>query len=284
MATADVDNFEDTHARTDGKEESDPKHPRLRLRPSNRRIAILVAQIGTILVAIVAWQHVGSSHSGRMLYSSPTDVWASLRTTYTQASFWQDVRVTVTEALFGFLLGVGLGIMIACLLYTVPLLKVVTAPFINGLSAVPKIALAPLFLVWFGFTSSSKIAFVTSITFFIVFWNVATGLEAIDRVYIQHTRLLGAGTYWRIRDVYAPAMVGWVMTSIRLCAAWSLLSAILAEYLGAYNGLGHRIAVAQQLYQQNIVISGIITVALLAMVVDWLLARVQGRFSRWRLT
>ena len=115
------------------------------------------------------------------------------------------------------------------------------------LNALPKIALAPLFILIFGESVSARAYFVAAGIFFITFYNVFGGIRSIDVVYLRNARVLGANRRWLVRDVYAPSIVGWVMTSLRaLTSAWALTGAVIAEYLGSVKGMGYIVATGQQ--------------------------------------
>jgi len=256
---------------------------RRRRRERQRRVVVRSVQFVLLGAVLGIWQHAGSSRLGKVLYSTPTDVLRVLRSWATDSAAWSDLGVTLREAVLGYLIGASLAVVLALLLLASPFAQRFTAPFVAAMGALPKVAMAPLFGVWFGLGITSKVAFVVSITFFLVFWGVTTGLRAIDPVYIQNTRLLGARRSWMLREVYLPATVGWVMTSLRVCISWAFIGATIAEYLAASQGIGFRVREAQSIFRQDIVVSGILIISIVALLFDRGLWRVERRFSRWRL-
>jgi NitT/TauT family transport system permease protein len=125
--------------------------------------------------------------------------------------------------------------------------------------------------------------FVASLIFFIIFYGIYSGLRSIDKSLLDNTRALGASKAQLVRHVYAPATASWIVSSLRVGAAFALLAAIFSEFLGATGGIGKRIAVAQQLLQNQVVMAGIFVIAVVALALDRVLIRVERRFARWRV-
>jgi NitT/TauT family transport system permease protein len=253
---------------------------------SRRQIGLLVVQVLIVIVALLAWQWFGSGKTEKLTVSQPTEVWKWLSewARGQKAHGWSDLWVTLKEAVEGWVLGIVIGVALAVLLATSRWIKLFAAPFVSVLNALPKIALAPLFILILGANTESKVYFVTAGIFFIVFYNVFGGIRSIDVVLLRNARVLGASRLWLIRDVYAPAIVGWVMIGLRLTAAWALTSAVIIEYLGAQKGMGYIVSEGQQTYDPAEVLAGVLIIAVVALLIDRVIVRVERRFSRWRLT
>jgi NitT/TauT family transport system permease protein len=171
---------------------------------------------------------------------------------------------------------------VAGLLVAAPPLARLLAPYVAAANAVPKVVLAPLFVLWFGFGLESKVAFVASAIFFIVFYNLYVGVRSIDPLYLTNVRVLGASSLWQIRAVYIPAMVGWIAVSLRVSVGFALLGAVVAEFLGSNQGVGHLIALGQAALAPNEVLAGVLVIAFLAAIVDSGIVRLQERLVVWR--
>lgn len=254
-------------------------------RQRRRRVAMRVAQLATVASVLAAWQSTGSSSAyWRFVIGRPSDVLGVLRDWAGDGDRWGDLRVTLSAALYGYLLGAGSAVVVAFLVSLNRWFERFLTPFIAATNAIPKVALIPLFLVWFGLSTQSKVYFVALSSFFLVFWNTLAGIRSIDPVYLMNARALGAPRAWMLREVYIPSVLGWVMTSLRLGASWALLSTVLAEWVGSVAGIGNIIARAANVQRVNEVLAGIFLAALVALLVDRCLLRVERRFSRWRLT
>lgn len=247
-----------------------------------RRAGLRAAQLAVVVLAVFAWSLISRSSSNQLILSSPSDVGRTLKEWSTSSARWDDVRITVVEALVGYLVGAAAGVVLAFIVASNRFVRGLLGPFLVAFNALPKVALAPLFIVWFGIGQESKVYFVVAGIMFISFSNVSTGLTAIDRTYLDNARVLGASRWWILSDVVLPTTVGWLMLSLRLSVSWALLSAVLAEYLGALGGQGKVIADGAANLDQSIVVAGILVTALMAVIADRLLALVERRFERWR--
>jgi NitT/TauT family transport system permease protein len=253
---------------------------------TERRVPMRLLQVVTVVVAIVVWQELGTHNPAvSVSASNPLAVakWIGSWVAGNEAHGLDDLWVTLQEALYGWLIGLAFGTVLAVVLSAFSWIRRVIAPFVSVLNALPKIALAPLFILILGATLTSKVYFVAFGITFIMFFNVYGGLRSIDPVYIAGARILGASRLWLARDVYAPAIVGWVMTSLRLCSAWAIAGAVIVEYLGSSIGMGYVVGLGQQMLQASSVIGAIIVIALVAAIIDALIVQVEKRFTGWKL-
>jgi NitT/TauT family transport system permease protein len=260
---------------------SAPKSSSKRLHPT---LQVVLAQILIWGALILVWHLISVSISGMAsLIGSPGMVLERLSQWVREPAFWANVGTTVNSALTGFLVGTAAACVSVALTWPIPLVRRFLAPFLIIANAVPRVALAPLFILWFGIGTTSAAMFVTSIIFLIVYLNVYNGLSSIDTIYDQNARVLGAGRLWRAGSVYIPAVMGWLMSSLRLALIWAILGAALAEYLAGSRGLGSYLARGNILGQPDMLLGAAVTIALLSLAADRLLAVVERRFSQWRL-
>jgi NitT/TauT family transport system permease protein len=265
-----------------------------RLRPSasampahvrRRRLLIRAAQILIVVALIGVWQWIGGgSKTETLTISTPWDTakWIGQWAAGSQVHGWSDLVTTLEEAVLGWLLGQAVGIVLAVALASSGWLRVFGAPFVSVLNALPKIALAPLFILIFGETLTSKVYFVTAGIFFITFYNVFGGIRSIDLLLLRNARILGASRVWLVREVYVPSILGWVMTSLRLTSAWALTAAVVAEYLGSLGGMGYIVSVGQQSANVPEVLGGVLVVAVAALIIDRIIVYAERHFARWR--
>jgi NitT/TauT family transport system permease protein len=248
---------------------------------------IRLAQVGLLAVILISWQIAGSvSETNRLLFSTPIDV-ATWIWDWAQGEYGNgltDLAVTTAEALIGWVVGVALGAVVGAAMGSSRLLSDYGAPFVALLNAIPSIAFAPIFILIFGASYESKVYFVITVTFFIAFFSVFAGIRGIDANLLRNVRMLGASPLWKLRTVYAPATLGWLLTSLRLAWAWALAAAVVAEYLGAPQGMGSLVATGQRTDDVAAVLGGIIVVALVSLVGDRLIVRVDKRLRKWRVS
>ncbi|MDV3128447.1 ABC transporter permease [Mycobacterium sp. 21AC1] len=240
-----------------------------------------------VLIAafLLVWQLVGqASVAYQLTIGTPTDVFAWIVDWATgEYSFgWSDLWITLQEAAFGYLFGTVIGVALAVLFSTADPLRQLLMPFVAAANAVPKIAMAPLFVLAFGTTVSGRAYFVSSLVLFISFFAVFNGLKSIDRKYLDHVAVLGAGWRWTIREVYIPAIIGWLVTSLRLSWTWAISAAVFIEYLSSNEGMGAIVAAGQESLAVSTVIGALAVIAIIAKAVDSALVQIESRMKAWR--
>ncbi|HXC76926.1 MAG TPA: ABC transporter permease [Candidatus Acidoferrum sp.] len=244
-------------------------------------------QLTLTAVVLGLWQYIGStSQTEALVISTPWHVaeylWQFASGSSAQGS-WSDLSVTFQEAAGGCVLGVAVGIVLAVLVASSRWVALFATPFVAIVNALPKIALAPLFILIFGANYQSKVYFVAAAIFFLSFYNIYTGIRSIDILYLRNTRILGANRRWLIREVYIPSIVGWVAISLRLSATYAIVCAVVAEYLSANQGMGYVVYLAQGVNNSTVVIGGILIVSFTALIIDRIIVRTQRHFTSWRL-
>ena len=259
--------------------------PRTRLRPPPpKRWVVWTLRLALLAILVGGWQLLAhSSEHWHRILSSPYDIghqlWEWIRT----SAYRNHVRVTMTEAVFGYALGIGFALVLVAITAPSETVGKILSPFITTLAAIPKLALTPLFIIWFGVSLRSKVYFIAVAIFFIVFQGVSSGLKTIDRPVLDNMRALGASKLHLLKNVYIPSVFTWLMTGLRLSASLALLAAVGAEYLGSTEGVGFVIKTGEESYSPTIVLAGVTTIAVIAVLVDRLLLRVEARFTKWRL-
>lgn len=194
------------------------------------------------------------------------------------------VQATLLAAMAGYLVGVTLGGLVAALFTAVPFLGRVFDPFMALINGVPKIVLAPFLVLVFGLGVSSKVAVAALLVFVASFFTLASGLKSVDRRLLDNARVLGASRFAVVRTVYAPAMFTWVVSTLRIGLGFALLGVVVGEFVGGIEGLGWNIKLAGELAQPERMFGAMLTLALIAVVIDQLLTVAERRGARWRLS
>jgi NitT/TauT family transport system permease protein len=175
------------------------------------------------------------------IFPRPGAVWAAFWQNILDGTFIGDLRVTMAEIMAGFTIGSLVGIALALLTSEFRLVRAVLYPYVIAFQSMPKTALAPMFLIWFGFGIESKIAQVVLASFFPVVVIMMAGLSRIDPDQLDMMKAF-CGTRWRVfATVKLPSALPSLFAGLELAIVFSLLSAVVAEYLGSTAGLGHRI-------------------------------------------
>lgn len=158
-----------------------------------------------------------------------------------QPLFWADVAVTLKEVLLGYGLGIVMAMLLGVAIAQVALLELSLMPYIVAFQTIPSVALAPIFLQWFGYGLLSKVVMAAIIAFFPILVNVIAGLQASGRDEIQMLRAFGASRTQILLKVRVPNALPYVFAGLELGVVFALVGAIVAEFVGAKAGLGNRI-------------------------------------------
>src|SRR3954470_13817709 len=257
-----------------------------RRRRRQPRWAVYLTRLVLVVVWLGSWQLVASKWIDPFIFSRPTDIVKQLATWFTdgtsQGSIWLQIRVTMQEAVLGFLIGSVLGIVFGVLLGRSRFLSDVCAPFIKGANAIPRIVLASLFVIWFGFGMSSKIATAVVLVFFAVFFNAFQGAREVDRTFIDNARILGAGRRQVLTSIVLPSATTWILASLHVAFGFALIGAVVGEYTGADRGLGLLINNAQGTFNAAGIYAGMIITTVIGLVAELALTRLERRLLSWR--
>lgn len=203
---------------------------------------------------------------------------------FTSGVIFRHFGVTLGEVLAGFAGAAIGGILLGTLFGLMPLLNKIAYPLILAFQTVPKIALAPLFLIWFGFGPQSKILTVATIVFFPVLVNVIAGLNTVDARRLLLMRALRAGpikTYFKVRF---PSMLPYMFAGLEVAIVFSVTGAIVAEFIGASAGLGALIIQRQASSDVAGVFSVLVYLTVMGLTLHAILKLLARRFTAWAQT
>lgn len=248
---------------------------------ASRRLGILATQIGILVVILGGWQFAVTDET-LPYFSRPTIVAAKLFELLSQPTIYRHISVTLSEIAIGYSLGAAFGLSLGFILGRSQFLSAALQPYIIGLYSIPKIALAPVFIVWLGLGMASKVAVVFLASFFLVFFNTYSGLLAINEELVRLARIMGATWPQTVIRVIVPAAAAQIFLGLRTAVPYAVIGAVIGEYIGAHEGLGFFILYASQTYDAPALFSGIIILVAIVFIVNFLLNWLEGRVIRWR--
>jgi NitT/TauT family transport system permease protein len=190
--------------------------------------------------------------------------------------------VTLLETVLAFAFGTVAGLAIGMWLALSPIAAAILDPYIKALNSMPRVILAPIFAVWFGLGVASKVALGFTLVFFIVFFNVYQGVKEVSPTVLANARMLGAGRNQLLRHVYLPSATSWVFSSLHTSVGLAFVGAVVGEYLGSARGVGYLILQAEGTFDINTVMAGILVLTGFALVLDWVVGRVETHLMRWQ--
>lgn len=243
-------------------------------------LTILLLQLGVVLGALLLWQAAASFDWGvRVVVQSPETVYKALVTLATGDQLWPNFRATLKATLIGLVVASILGTPIGLALGLMPTAQRVVAPFLSALNAMPRIALAPVFIVVFGITMSAKVALAVSLVMFIMILNAIAGVSAADPEAVRMMTAMGASRVQTLRMVVLPAAMPSILTGLRLGLIYSLLGVIASELIASADGLGQMIARSAGVFD----LASVYAMLLLLMVTAALFNTASEALGRWLL-
>jgi NitT/TauT family transport system permease protein len=254
--------------------------------PKDRRWTVYAGRLVLVALWLGSWEIAGTYWIDPFFYSKPSLIWQKLVDWFTEGtsygSIWLQISYTLQEAVYGFALGAVVGVVLGVVLGRSRFLSDVLAPFIKAANAIPRIVLASLFVIWFGFGMSSKVATAFVLVFFGVFFNAFQGAREVPKVIDQNSRILGASRLAMMRTVVLPSATSWILASLHTAFGFALIGAIVGEYTGADKGLGMLIAHSQGTFDSAGIYAAMIIMTALALLAEAVLTLVERRLTRWQ--
>jgi NitT/TauT family transport system permease protein len=244
---------------------------------------MLAAQIALGAAILTLWQElVNAGKLDKFFFSRPTDIALRIVQWLRTGSIWPHLLTTIEEAALGFILGAASGVVLGFGLARSPRLGALLDPYIRVLNALPRVVLAPIFLLWFGLGIWSKVALGVTVVFFIVFFNTHQGVRDVDPVVVNNARMLGASEWQLARHVLIPSALTWVFSSLQVSIGFAMIAAVVGEYLGAARGVGYLIAQAEGTFDTTGVFAGMTVLSAVVLLVGWGVSRLERWLLRWK--
>jgi NitT/TauT family transport system permease protein len=212
----------------------------------------------------------------------PTEAWDYIQKVWDDKLFWLDFWVTLQEALLGFLYGTLAGFLVGMVLGRFKKARKVFSPFLIFTNAVPKIALAPILILWYGVDIGSKVALATIIVFFIVQIPVMAAVSGVDPDLDTVASSMGATQLQKFRLVVLPSILGPLFGALRLASIYAILSVVFGEFLASKRGLGQRLLYQVNNFGMGAAIALMSILALLALFFNAGIGFMERKFLRWQ--
>lgn len=240
-------------------------------------------RVGLLLAFLALWEiSTRQVWIDKFFVSQPTVLAAQIYDWVRTGFIFRHLWVTMQETIIGFVLGTALGVAVGFAFAHWEKLAHIFDPLMVALNAMPRVVLAPLFILWFGLGLLSKVVMVISLVFFVVFFSTYTGIREVDRDLINNARILGASQRDLIRHVLLPSALTWIFSSLRTSVGFALIGAVVGEYLGAHEGMGYIISFAESMFNATGVLAGLIVLMAAVATIDFALKKLDARFSYWK--
>jgi NitT/TauT family transport system permease protein len=244
---------------------------------------MVICQVVLGLLLLLLWQGVSGRLIDNFFISNPVDVETRLVGWVADGSLFLHIWATVYATVMGFVVGSIGGVVLGIWLGVSPFTSRLLNPYLNALNALPKVALAPLFVLWFGLGIESKIALAAVLVLFLVFLNTYAGVREVDQDLIDGARLMKATRAQVITKVIIPSTMSWVFAGLKISVPYALIGAVLGEMIASNRGLGYLVQFSGSQFDSAGVFAVLIVIALLAVALNFLVEIVQHRMEQWRV-
>jgi NitT/TauT family transport system permease protein len=243
-----------------------------------------VLRVAVFAVILGLWQLAGGRWVPDYISSSPSQVAVTLwhLVAGDTPGLWGDITTTAEELLVGYALGLVGGVAVGLLLGYWRVGAVVFNPLIAAINGIPKIALAPLFLIWFGIGIDSKVAIASMSVFFVMFYNCYMGVVTMQQELVNVLRVMGANRWTVIRRVTLPQITVPLLAGMKASVPFAMIGVIVGEFIAAQRGVGYLIDTATQNFDSATVFAGIVVLMIMMIIGMMLIALVEKRVLRWQ--
>jgi NitT/TauT family transport system permease protein len=244
---------------------------------------MVVCQVALGIILLLLWQGTSGRLVDNFFISNPVDVGSRLVGWIKDGSLFVHIWATVYATVMGFIVGSVGGILLGVWLGVSPFTSRLLNPYLSALNALPKVALAPLFVLWFGLGIESKIALAAVLVLFLVFLNTYAGVREVDQDLIDGARLMKATRVQVITKVIIPSATSWMFAGLKISVPYALIGAVLGEMIASNRGLGYLVQFSGSQFDSAGVFAVLLVIALLAVVLNFLVEIVQHRMQQWRV-
>ncbi|MFS0518727.1 ABC transporter permease [Nostoc sp. UIC 10607] len=252
-----------------------------------KRLIQLAVQLTPLVVILLVWElGTGAFDIPKFiepaLVGKPSNIVQELKQLFLSGSIFQHIFVTFQEAMGGLVLAVTGGISLGIILAYSPGGAKITLPYVQVFNSLPRIALAPFFIIWFGIGLVSKVFLAALSAFFPIFFTTYQGLQSIDRELISAFQVMGANRWQMLYMVVLPSVISWVIAGIRTSLGMALVGALVAEYVGSTQGLGYLLMSAQGILNVDQAWAILVVLAVISVFLDWGVRTLETYVLRWR--
>jgi NitT/TauT family transport system permease protein len=239
-------------------------------------------QLAALAVFLAIWEAAGRAGLLNPMYApSPGQIGAALVDLFGSGRIWTHLEATFTAALVGLALGIVAGIVLGVLGALVPRVAELLEPVMTLFNAIPRVILAPLFVIWLGIGIASKVALAFILVAVLIFFTVFTGIRQVDRRLVERVVTLGGGRWALVRHVYLPSVAAWVLGNLKVAVGFAFTGACVGEFVAASRGLGYLLSFAQSTFNSALMLAIILLIMVVVLVIFALAGRLEKYLLRW---
>lgn len=242
------------------------------------KIIVSLTQIFIAIIFIVVWQILSDKKIiNPFIFSSPKKIIETFGSLYINYNLFSHILTTLYETLIAFILGISLGFIFAILLYEFKILAKIVDPFLTMINSLPKVALGPIIIIWVGANMNSIIVMSILINLIISIMTIYNGFLNTDSYKIKLLKSFNANRLQILTKVVIPESYNTIISSLKINISMSLIGVIMGEFLVSKKGIGYLIIYGTQVFNLNIVMSGIIILILISFVLYKIIDKIEKK-------
>ena len=237
----------------------------------------------SLLALAVVWELLSRFGILNPFYAPPpSEVLRVVYSLFAEGRILSHLEATFTAALGGLVIGVALGILFGFAAALIPLVAELLEPVMMLLNAIPRVILAPLFVIWLGIELPSKVALSVILVAVLIFFAVYSGIKDVNQLLVDRVRTLGGGRLFLLREVYIPSVTAWVLGSLKVAVGFAFTGAVVGEFVAATRGLGYLLQFAQSTYNAALTMGLIFLIMAFVLLLFVGAEAIEHRLLRWR--
>ena len=250
---------------------------------TTRRRVLLVRRAVALLVLLAIWEGMSVAGWADPFYAPPPSAVGQVLTELIAGGdLWPHLGATVIAAFAGLVVGLALGVTLGFAAALAPPVADLLEPVMILLNAIPRVILAPLFVIWLGIGLASKLALATILVAVLIFFAVYNGVREVDVRLVERVRTLGGGRRFLVREVYVPSVTSWVLGSFKVAVGFAFTGAVVGEFVASSRGLGYLLQFAQSTYNASLTIALIFVIMAVVLLLFACAESIERRLLRWR--
>jgi NitT/TauT family transport system permease protein len=240
-------------------------------------------QLAGLAVFLALWEAAARHGMLNPLYiPAPSAIARALLALFAEGTIWPHLEATFAAALGGLAAGLVVGTVLGVAAALLPLVAELLEPVMVLLNAVPRVVLAPLFVIWLGIGLASKVALAFILVAVVIFFTVFTGIRQVDRRLVERITTLGGGKIALLREVYLPSVTAWILGNLKVAVGFAFTGAVVGEFVAATRGLGYLLSFAQSTYNAALMLAIVTLIMVVVLLIFALAGWLEHRLLRWR--
>ena len=245
---------------------------------SKYKLKVLITQIILVILFLSIWE-IGSrlGFINSFIFSSPSKVYLTLTKLITNGELIKHISITFIEVLLAFIIGISIAFIISIIMYLSKFFKDVIDPFLTMLNSLPKVALGPIIIIWVGANTKSIIVMALLINVIVSTLTIYTGFESTDEIKIKLFKTFKANKYQILTKLVIPSNINTIISTLKINISMTFIGVIMGEFLVSKKGIGYLILYGTQVFNLNLVITGIFILIILSYIIYQLVSTIEKK-------